>query len=212
MKKLEIEFPALLFTPSLMLLCGAKGAGKSTLACNLLLTTYKNQFKTITFVSPTFEAQLPILWGKLDPEGIFVYESLTQEFVENYLKTAVLSTGHNLLILDDCANQQRQIKGDSWNKLVSNSRHYNLSIWCLNQSIIQSETITRQNADVIIAWPSCSFRERECLYQSRSSVDRKSFLQLFQTATDKPRSFLVSTVKAGKLKFFMNDFKTEINT
>ena len=213
MDKLMIKqqiYPGLLIEkPQISLICGAKGSGKSQLTLKLLLDHYRGVYDDITFVSPTFKAQLS-LWGKLDPAGITVYEDLTQQFADNFLLQQSTSTTNSLLILDDVGNQQRLLKGDTWNKLVSNSRHYRLSIMCLHQKLTQSDIITRTNADTVICFPSCSYQEREALYKARSSVDRKTFMNLFERATDKPYSFLVCTVNRGNLKFYMSDFKTEI--
>lgn len=211
-EKLEKQYPGLLISkPHITLICGTKGSGKSHLTCKLLLTAWKGIYDEIIFVSPTFKSQLKILWSKLDPEGIECHEDLTDEFVLSFLNQQQVSTRRTLLILDDVGDQQRRLKGDAWNKLVSNSRHYDLSIICLHQKLTQSDTITRQNADTIICFPSASYQERECLYRERSSVDRKSFMQMFCSCTQKPYTFMCCTIKKSQLKFYMSDFKTEIH-
>jgi len=211
MKTNEEKYPALLFTPHITLICGAKGSGKSQLTCKLLLNPYRFLYDEIVFVSPTFKSQLPTLWSTLDPTGITVYEELSQEFVDTFQMEQSTSTKNTLLILDDVGNQQRMLKGNSWNALISNSRHYRLSIISLHQKLTQAETCTRTNADTIICFPSCSFMEREALYRARSSVDRKTFMDLFERATEKSYSFLCCTIKKSKLKFYLSDLKTEIH-
>ena len=167
-------------------------------------------YDEIVFVSPTFKSQVKSLWGKLSPEGIRVVEDLTQEFVETFLLEQSTSTRNSLLILDDVGQAQRQLKGNSWMKLIANSRHYKLSIISLHQKLTQADVCARVNADTIICFPSCSYQEREALYRARSTVDRKNFMDLFRTATVKPCSCLVCTVRSGNLRFYMSDFRTDI--
>ena len=178
--------------------------------CRLLLSAYKNVYDEIIFVSPTFESQIKSLWGKLSPEGIRVVDDLSQDFVDSFLLDQSKSTKNTLLVLDDCGDAQRQLKGNSWMKLIANSRHYKLSIISLHQKLTQSDVCLRVNADTIICFPSCSYGEREALYKARSTVDRKTFMDLFRKATEEDYSFLVCTVRSGNLRFYMRDFKTDI--
>jgi hypothetical protein len=60
---------------------------------------------------------------------------------------------------------------------------------------------------------ACSYLEREALYKevSLSIVDRKTFMQIFNVATEDPHSFLCCVMsREGKLKFYKHDFETEI--
>jgi energy-coupling factor transporter ATP-binding protein EcfA2 len=210
-QKNEERFPALLINkPHITLVCGAKGSGKSQLVCRLLLTAYKKVYDEIIFVSPTFESQIKSLWGKLSPEGIRVVDDLSQEFVDGFLIDQSKSSKNTLLVLDDVGQAQRQLKGNSWMKLIANSRHYKLSIISLHQKLTQADTCIRVNADTIVCFPSCSYGEREALYKARSTVDRKTFMDLFRSATIEDYSFLVCTVRSGNLRFYMSDFKTDI--
>jgi len=210
-QKNEELFPALLINkPHITLVCGAKGSGKSQLVCSLLLTAYKKVYDEIIFVSPTFQAQVKGLWGKLSPEGIRVVDDLTQQFVDSFLLDQSTSTKNTLLVLDDCGDAQRQLKGNSWMKLIANSRHYKLSIISLHQKLTQADVCLRVNADTIVCFPSCSYGERDALYKARSTVDRKTFMDLFRRATEDSYSFLVCTVRSGNLRFYMSDFFTDI--
>jgi energy-coupling factor transporter ATP-binding protein EcfA2 len=209
--KNDERFPALLIDkPHITLVCGAKGSGKSQLVCRLLLTAYKKVYDEIIFVSPTFQAQVKGLWGKLSPEGIRVVDDLSQEFVDGFLIDQSKSSKNTLLILDDCGDAQRLLKGNSWMKLIANSRHYKLSIISLHQKLTQADVCLRVNADTVICFPSCSYGERDALYRARSTVDRKTFMELFRSATIEDYSFLVCTVRSGNLRFYMSDFVTDI--
>jgi hypothetical protein len=140
-----------------------------------------------------------------------VHEELTESLVEELLATVSTKQRQTLLILDDCGEELRRIAPRIVNQLVSNSRHYQLSIVCLHQKLTQSPTIMRANADCIIAFAASSFLERECLYKEVSTIDRKAFMNMFSEATHDKHSFLVSTIsKGGKLNFYKNDFKTKL--
>ena len=180
--------------------------------CKLLRTAWCRVYDEIIFVSPTFEAQFKGLWSQLSPDGITVYTKLDDVFIENLLaKQSTDPTRASLLILDDCGEDLRKVSPVTVNKLVSNSRHYNLSIICLHQKLTQSPTIARANCDSFISFPACSFLERECLWKEISTIDRKTFHRIFNEATQKKHSFLVSTIgKDGILRNFQSDFITEI--
>jgi hypothetical protein len=193
----------------LTLIVGRKGSGKSHLLCHLLRTQWCSVYDEIIFVSPTFRAQFVGLWSQLAPDGITVYEKLDEAFIESLLKQQSVSRRNTLLILDDCGDDIRKVSPSQINKLVSNSRHYKLSIVCLHQKLTQAPTIVRANTDCFISFPACSFLEREALWKEISTVDRKTFQRIFNEATCTKHSFLVSTIgRDGILRNYRDDFCT----
>ena len=199
--------------PHVTLICGRKGSGKSFLCCKLLCswTGWRGVYDEIIFVSPTFKSQFDGLWSKIDPAGVTVHERIDEQFIENLLQEQSTSTKNSLLILDDCGEDLRKVSPSTVNKLVSNSRHYKLSIICLHQKLTQSPTIMRANADSVVSFAACSYLERDCLWREVSTVDKKEFLRIFNQATTEKHSFLVSTIdKGGRLRFYESDFTTTI--
>jgi hypothetical protein len=195
--------------PHVSLFVGRKGSGKSRLLCTLLQTDWANIYNRIVFVSPTFQAQFDGLWSELSPVGITVHESLTDGFIEKLLQDVSASKHQTLLILDDCGDDIRRVAPAMMNKLVSNSRHLNLSIICLHQKITQSSTIIRSNCDSIISFASCSYLERESLWREISTVNKRDFNRMFQEATSEPHSYMVSTIsRGGALINYKSDFNT----
>ena len=191
------------------LIVGRKGSGKSHLVVKLLMNDWCGVFHDIVIVSPTFQAQFQGLWSKLSPNGITVHESITDELIEKLLRQTAGATRDTLLILDDLGQDLRNIKQSVLNKLVSNSRHYRLSIICLHQKLTQSPTIFRANADCFISFASCSYLEREALWREISTVDKKTFNRMFASATRQAHSFMVSTIdKGGALVNYHSDFCT----
>ena len=199
--------------PHITIIAGKKGSGKSYLCCKLLLTSWRYKYDKVIFISPTFRAQYDKLWSKLSPEGITVHDTLTECFINKLMETlsSCKNANSTLLILDDLGEEFRKICPRVVNMLVSNSRHYRLSIVCLHQRLTQSPPIMRANADCIIAFSACSYTETEALWKMVATVPRKEFQHMFNSATQKPHSFLVSMVDSGgRLRHYHMDFMTEI--
>ena len=198
----------------LTILAGKKASGKSYLACKLLCTSYRYKYDSVIFISPTFRAQVDGLWDKLAPQGIEIHETLTEQLVMDIMEKVKNNKAKDiktLLVLDDLGQELRKIAPRVLNMLVSNSRHYNLSLLCLHQRLTQSSTIFRANADVIIAFSACSYLEIECLWKMVATVPRRDFQKMFTEATQTPHSFMCCTVdEGGRLRFYMKDFTTEI--
>lgn len=195
--------------PHITLLVGRKGSGKTHLLVRLLKEAWCGVYDEIIIVSGTFVSQFEKVWSQLSPEGITVHETFDESFVEKFMAEQSVSTKNSLLILDDLGDDLRKISPSVINKLVSNSRHYKLSIIALHQKLTQAPTIIRGNADSIISFSACSFLEREALWKEISTVPRKEFQVLFNKATQKKHGFLVSTIdKGGALRLYHDDFKT----
>ena len=193
------------------LLVGKKGSGKSHLCCEWLLTHWKGVYDEIIFISPTFRAQYDKLWKKLAPDGITVYEEVNEELFKSILKKVEAREGDVLLVLDDLGAELRQLKEKTLNTLVSNSRHYRLSIVALHQRLTQAPTSIRANADSIVMFSANSYVEMDYLWKMVSTVEKKRFNKMFRSATVEPYSFMVSLVtKTGNLKFYQHDLVTEI--
>jgi hypothetical protein len=208
----KYDYPGLILDrPFLHLCCGAKGSGKTALCVRLLTTSYRHRFTEITIVSPTFRSQFDGIWSRLSPEGIDVHEELTEAFIDSYLERVSKNKQPKLLICDDLGEEFRKVNQRKINQLVSNSRHYGLSFIFLHQKIVQSPPIVRSQADIICMFSSSSYQEIECLWTLVATVDKKTFRRMFAECTQKPFSFMVSTVtRGGLLKFYHSDFKTEI--
>ena len=202
--------------PFIQLLVGKKGSGKSMLCCKLLLTSYRFCFDRIIFISPTFRAQHSTLWNQISPEGVEVHEQLTETLVQKLYdelsaKQSCSCKKTTLLVLDDLGEELKKIEPRLINLLVSNSRHYRLSIISLHQKLTQCPTVIRGQVDSICMFGACSYLERECLYKEVSVVERKLFMKMFTEVTEKPHAFLVCSMsREGKLKFYESDFITEV--
>ena len=194
--------------PHITLFVGRKGSGKTQLLIKLLkdIDAFRGQYEEIIIVSPTFKLQ-PV-WKQLSPEGITVYESFSDAVLETIYKEQQ-SNVNTLLILDDNGDDLRKVSPSIFNKLISNSRHLNLSIIALLQKITQSPTILRSNTDCFIVFSACSERERLALFAEIGTMSKKEFEIIFNDSTNEQYSCFVSSIQDGKIRFYKN-FKHEI--
>ena len=196
-----------------------KGSGKSQLCVNLLLTAWKHIYDTIFIISPTFEYQYTSggVWSKLSSEGITVYPQVSTELIEELMTKAIKSASEKkqiLVIFDDNGSDLRNSKICSEsvvNKLISNSRHCNMSLVFLSQRLSQNLPIVRAQTDTYIFFGTSSYAEKDLLYRQVSVLPRKEFFQMIHKATEKPYSFLVCEMNGGVMQYFLSDFKTKAN-
>lgn len=188
------------------MIIGKKGSGKSKLFCDLLLDPqgYNKKYDRIIFISPTFRTQYEGLWKALDPKGITVYEEVSETLLTQIIEQQFGTDKNCLVVFDDCGENLKHLPQEALNLFISNSRHLHLSVVFLNQRFIQIPTIVRANTDCFIVFSACSQTELDALYREVSIVDKKKFMQLFRSVTDKPYAYLCISVIAGKISFFAN--------
>lgn len=188
------------------MIVGKKGSGKSNLFLQFLLnpSAYYRKYDRIIFISPTFRAQFEILWHKLDPKGIQVYDEVSQGLLAEIIHEQESNGLQTLVCFDDNGEQLRHLAQAELNRFISNSRHLRLSCVFLCQKISQVPTIVRANTDCFVVFAACAQVELEALYREVSIVDKKRFLELFRETTQHEFAFLCISVQRGKIKFFKN--------
>ena len=129
------------------IICGSTGSGKSVFVLDLLENDYRNFFKYIIIVCPTWrynKAYLNRKWLFNDPEHIFLVDpsellpksddplnDTLKVFFENYGK---LDDSHVLFLIDDCSSQKGMTKKKRMlSELAFSGRHLNCSVWILTQ-------------------------------------------------------------------------------
>jgi hypothetical protein len=193
--------------PHVTIFCGRKGSGKTQLLVKLLRDKegYRHVYDEVLIVSPTFRLQ--DVWNRVSPEGITVYEAFSEEILEK-IYTEQKPHVKSLLILDDNGEDLRRINQQVFNKLISNSRHLNLSVICLLQKLTQAPTILRSNTDCFAVFAACSTREQDVLFAEIGVLEKGKFKQMFSDATCDRYSCLVVSMQDGKLRFYKN-FESE---
>ena len=197
--------------PHITILLGRKGSGKTSLLIDLLRTPggYFKKYKRIIIISPTYVSQHEKSWSKISREGVEVFSLLSDQLL-TYIEQQSQSKEGLLVISDDQDEAWRKsVDHQIVNRMISNSRHSNLSFVFLSQSVVQLPTIIRRNCDVYVLFGACSYQEINLIYAEVSTVQRKDFWDLFSKATSKPYGFLVVSIERGKIRFY-DSFNQEL--
>jgi hypothetical protein len=202
---------------SIMIICGKKRTGKSTLALNLLSSSkiFKGHFGNIWLISPSKEEKTKQLREELDKDGKYFTElneanikSMT-DFIKNEqmqkkMKEKKLGKKlpeiYNCVWIDDSvADLPRSMKKNCITNLFYNHRHYNLSIICTTQSYKQIAPNLRKQTDLLYIFPMANKKEREAIQEDWDIPD-EVFEQCFADESDHP--FLTVNLVSSKPTFF----------
>ena len=116
------------------------------------------------------------LWSKLSSKGITVYEELDEAVLMKVYEEQLGSGEHVLILSDDMDQQWAKLDQQVVNRVVTNSRHCNLSLCFLVQKMSIVPTIIRSNADCVIAYATSCHREFEAIYNEFRKKISKHFL------------------------------------
>jgi len=203
----EERYPGIQFAlkPSIMLVVGRKGMGKSQMIVSLLKDPkgLKFLYDRIIIFSGTFKTQYDRLWSKLSAKGITVFEELDETVLMGIYEQQLGSREHVLILSDDMDQQFMKMDQQLLNKIVTNSRHCNLSLCFLVQKIgSMIPTVIRSNADCIIAYATSCHREFEALWAEYSHCPKKEFHKFFVEHTKEPYSFICCCVQQGRVEIY----------
>ena len=195
--------------PNVVVMAGRKGSGKTQLLVRLLRDKegYRGVFDEVILISPTYHLQK--IWSTISKEGVTVHDSFSTDTLEQiYNDKQKNPSRKSLLILDDNGEDLKKINQSIFNKLISNSRHVNLSMVVLCQKITQCPTILRAQADTFCVFSATSTRETDQLHAEIGILDKKTFEKVFRSATGDRYSFFCCSMIEGQLRFYKN-FETE---
>ena len=161
-------------------------------------------YDRIIIFSGTFKTQYEKLWCKLSPKNITVYEELDETVLTKIYEEQLGSKEFVLILSDDMDEQWKRLDSGLMNKVITNSRHCNLSLCFLLQRMYMAPTIIRSNADCVVAYSTSCHREFEAIYNEFSHCSKKEFHKFFVEATKEPYSFLVCCVQGGKVEMYVN--------
>ena len=189
-----------------MILNARKGSGKTTCLVNLLCDKrgWKGLYDRIYIFSPTFKTQYEILWKRISSEGVHVYETLSEPVLNHVYNTQHANPEiKSLLISDDCDEQWRKsIDQQLVNKIMTNSRHLNLSLCFLSQRMMMLPPSVRSQLDCLCVWAASSYHELDTIHKEFSCLPKKEFLEIFQRVTSQPYHFLSLVTQGGKIKMY----------
>lgn len=183
---------------------GRKGSGKSFNLVQLLCDKngLRGLYDEIIIFSGTFKTQYDSLWKKISSKGVTVFEDLTN--VEAVYNNQINSypKKHILLLSDDMDVQWAKMDQQILNRIITNSRHANISMVFLIQKMTMCSTIIRCNADCIASFSSCSFMEFEALYREFSTMEKKIFHKLFTDITALPYHYMTCCMQNGNIEVY----------
>jgi hypothetical protein len=202
---------------SIMLICGKKRTGKSTLALNLLSSKqiFKGYFGNIWLISPSKEEKTKALREELERDGKYFTElneaniktitdfikgELAQKKIKEKKLGKKLPDIYNCLWLDDVvADLPRSMKKNCITNLFYNHRHYNLTIIGTTQSYKQIAPNLRKQADLLYIFPMANKKEKEAIQEDWDIPD-EVFDRSFHDESDHP--FLTVNIVGSKPTFF----------
>lgn len=144
--------------PGTYLIAGMSNSGK-TVGTQKLLQLLPRRFDRIIVFSQT--ARMTGDWSAVTP---YVYDEPDYAFIarlqalQEEIKARVTAAGKDpktalqvALVFDDCAGVlETQERGHPMNKLVTMSRHFNMSLFFLVQAMTQVSPVIRKNSHVVL--------------------------------------------------------------
>ncbi len=199
--------------PTRALVCAPSGGGKTVLLSNLILDVYRGCFSRIYIFSPSID--IDYTWAPVkkyiehDMRAIeteddkFYFDEYdpvalnniieTQHKITDYMKKHKYKTLFQILIIiDDFADDPsftRQSK--LLHQLYVRGRHNSISTITSTQKYNVIAPIVRINATQLYVFKLRNYKDLEAIVEELSAVaDKKTLLDIYHTATDKPFSFL----------------------
>ena len=204
--------------PFRLVVTGASGQGKTTVANHLLSKVYKGYFDERVMFSPT--AEWDPSWKSanftkkeikedLDPDFLHeVYEKAEQECKTN----GAAKAKQRLFIFDDCIADQKFMHSPEMLKMFVQGRHCNISIMMLTQSYMKVDRSCRLQASDILFFPSnLSEVERLVKEHCPPNCSNKEFRKLVLHATKKKYNFLSICKRMEPHEMFRRNFDTILN-
>ena len=215
--------------PIRSVILGPSGSGKTVLLQNLILDVYRNCFARIFIFSPSIdidhtwkpvkeyiENDMKVMDTKEDPIYFHSYEpEALQNIIDTQHKVAEYMKNKNhkkiyqiLIIIDDFADDPRFTRQSKLlHALYTRGRHSMVSTITSTQKFNVLAPIIRVNATELYIYRLRNWKDLETFIDEVSAVyDKKTLLELYNTATSEPHSFLYVKLTAPSKKdmFFMN--------
>jgi len=146
------------------IICGATGSGKTEYILDLLQNEYRNFFKYIIIICPTWrynQAYLKRTWLFNDSEHIFLVDphelqpksndSLNDTLKIFFESHGKLDQSQVLFLIDDCSSQKGMTKKKRMlSELAFSGRHLNCSLWILTQKYNSVLTDVREQIKFLV--------------------------------------------------------------
>ena len=220
--------------PSSMVCVGPSGSGKTTLLNALITDIYRGAFERIYIFSPSIfvdyswipvrdyiEKELKLTQTEDDP---FYFDHYSEEALQNiidtqhkiikYMKEHKYQKMFNILILiddmADCSDFMRSSK--LLHQLYIRGRHNYITVCTAVQRYYCLAPIIRLNTRMIFIYKLRNQKDLDSITEELSAlVDKKTFLSIYEKATEKPFSFLyINLISQDKNNMFYINFGQRI--
>ena len=190
---------------------GRSGSGKTVLLVNMILDVYRDVFERVYVFSPSVSADSswePVkkyvekdLKVNLEKEPCF-YEDYNQEDLERIVDTQKKLIEHMkkhdhkklfniLIVIDDHADNPHSCRNSKLlHSLYTRGRHHCISTITSVQSFVSLHPLIRKNICELYVYRLRNHKDLECILDELSALlDKKTLLQMYNLATEKPHSF-----------------------
>jgi hypothetical protein len=215
--------------PMRAIVLGPSGSGKTILLQNMILDVYRGAFARIYIFSPSIDVDYswapvkdyidkvmkvretkeePIYFDHYDPQALEQIVSLQHKVAEYMKKQDNKKVYQILIIIDDFADDPRFTRQDKiLHSLYTRGRHNFISTITSTQVFTMLSPIIRKNATALYVYRLRSYKDLESLLEELSALyDKKTLMQLYETATSEPHSFWYINLMAKNKNdmFYMN--------
>ena len=215
--------------PMRAIVLGPSGSGKTILLQNMILDVYKGTFARIYIFSPSIDVDYswapvkdhiekvmkvretkeePIYFDHYDPQALEQIVSTQHKVAEYMNKQDNQKVYQILIIIDDFADDPRFTRQDKiLHSLYPRGRHNFISTITSTQVFTMLSPIIRKNATALYIYRLRNYKDLESLLEELSALyDKKTLMQLYETATSEPHSFWFINLMAKNKRdmFYMN--------
>jgi len=215
--------------PVRSIILGPSGSGKTILLQNMVLDIYRDCFSRIYIFSPSInvdstwipvkeyiEKHMKVKSSKEDPIYFDHYDPAdlikiiaTQHKVTDYMKKQNYKKLYQILVIvDDFADEASFSRHSKLlHSLYTRGRHNSISTITATQAFTALSTLIRKNATELYIYRLRNYRDLETFIEEVSAIyDKKTLLELYNTATSEPYSFLYVNLRAKDKDdmFYMN--------
>ena len=214
--------------PIRSIVLGPSGSGKTVLLANLILDVYRGCFARIFIFSPSIDVDYtwnpvkeyiekemkvkdseeePIYFNYYDPEALTNIIETQSKIIEHMKKQGSKKLHQILIIIDDFSDDiqfSRQFK--ILHALYTRGRHHMISTITSTQKFNAIAPIIRIDATELYVYKIRNQKDLDALIEELSAIIDKTLLQLFNTATSIPHSFLYIKLTARNINemFYIN--------
>lgn len=192
--------PAAPACPHRMLTIAQSDSGKSTVLQNLWVKVYKDFFqgRIFVFCPNADEVHVWLNLGVAKPQIFMNYKVEDVDRIIDLQQKHVLRAGYEkktpkqcLIILEDLTQSPlTRTRNSRFNTMLSNCRHYGISVWASAQVYHTVERIARINFDNYVFFRIFN-RDELTQIADDNAVDPKEFMKVYRYATEhRPFGFL----------------------